>query len=45
MPKALMHPFAKPARPEFVRIVRGEGALLYTADGQEQRCEIDAFLI
>ena len=35
MPKALMHPFAKPARPEFVRIVRGEGALLYTADGQE----------
>ncbi|MCE9623201.1 MAG: aminotransferase class III-fold pyridoxal phosphate-dependent enzyme [Actinomycetia bacterium] len=35
MPKALMHPFAKPARPEFVRIVRGEGALLYTADGKE----------
>ena len=35
MPKALLHPFAKPARPEFVRIVRGEGALLYTADGQE----------
>jgi len=35
MPKALMHPFAKPARPEFVRIVRGEGALLYTADGHE----------
>ena len=30
-----MHPFAKPTRPEFVRIVRGEGALLYTADGQE----------
>lgn len=30
-----MHPFAKPARPEFVRIVRGEGALLYTADGKE----------
>jgi len=30
-----MHPFAKPARPEFVRIVRGEGALLYTADGHE----------
>ncbi len=35
MPKALMHPFAKPTRPEFVRIVRGEGALLYTADGKE----------
>ena len=30
-----MHPFAKPTRPEFVRIVRGEGALLYTADGHE----------
>ncbi len=30
-----MHPFAKPTRPEFVRIVRGEGALLYTADGKE----------
>ena len=30
-----MHPFAKPARQEFVRIVRGEGALLYTADGKE----------
>lgn len=30
-----MHPFAKPARAEFVRIVRGEGALLYTADGKE----------
>ena len=35
MPKALLHPFAKPTRPEFVRIVRGEGALLYTADGHE----------
>ncbi|MEQ1873372.1 MAG: aminotransferase class III-fold pyridoxal phosphate-dependent enzyme [Ilumatobacteraceae bacterium] len=35
MPKALLHPFAKPARPEFVRIARGEGALLYTADGKE----------
>ena len=35
MPKPLMHPFAKPARQEFVRIVRGEGALLYTADGKE----------
>ena len=35
MPKALLHPFAKPSREEFVRIVRGEGALLYTADGRE----------
>ena len=35
MPKALLHPFAKPTRDEFIRIVRGEGALLYTADGRE----------
>lgn len=35
MPKALLHPFAKPSREEFVRIARGEGALLYTADGRE----------
>jgi len=35
MPKAFLHPFAKPAREEFIRIVRGEGALLYTADGKE----------
>ncbi|MBI4884172.1 MAG: aspartate aminotransferase family protein [Actinobacteria bacterium] len=35
MPKALLHPFAKPTREDFVRIVRGDGALLYTADGQE----------
>ncbi len=35
MPKALMHPFAKPTRHDFVRIVRGDGALLYTADGKE----------
>jgi adenosylmethionine-8-amino-7-oxononanoate aminotransferase len=35
MPKAFLHPFAKPTREEFVRIVRGEGALLYTADGKE----------
>ena len=32
MPKAFLHPFAKPTREEFIRIVRGEGALLYTAD-------------
>jgi putrescine---pyruvate transaminase len=30
-----LHPFAKPARAEFVSIVRGEGALLWTADGNE----------
>ena len=35
MPKAFLHPFAKPTRDEFIRIVRGDGALLYTADGKE----------
>jgi adenosylmethionine-8-amino-7-oxononanoate aminotransferase len=35
MPKPLLHPFAKPSREEFERIVRGEGALLFTADGRE----------
>jgi adenosylmethionine-8-amino-7-oxononanoate aminotransferase len=35
MPKAFLHPFAKPTREEFIRIVRGEGALLYTAEGKE----------
>ena len=35
MPKAFLHPFAKPTREEFIRIVRGQGALLYTADGKE----------
>lgn len=35
MPKAFLHPFAKPTREDFIRIVRGEGALLYTADGHE----------
>ena len=35
MPKAFLHPFAKPTREEFIRIVRGDGALLYTADGKE----------
>ncbi|MDO8362835.1 MAG: aminotransferase class III-fold pyridoxal phosphate-dependent enzyme [Actinomycetota bacterium] len=35
MPKAFLHPFAKPTRESFVRIVRGDGALLYTADGRE----------
>lgn len=35
MPKAFLHPFAKPSREDFIRIVRGDGALLYTADGRE----------
>jgi putrescine---pyruvate transaminase len=32
---AFLHPFAKPTRPSFVRIVRGQGALLWDADGNE----------
>jgi putrescine---pyruvate transaminase len=32
---SFLHPFAKPARPAFVPVVRGEGALLWTADGTE----------
>jgi adenosylmethionine-8-amino-7-oxononanoate aminotransferase len=32
---SFLHPFAKPARPAFVSVVRGEGALLWTADGAE----------
>ena len=35
MPQAFLHPFAKPTRESFIRIVRGEGALLYTADGRD----------
>lgn len=35
MPKAFLHPFAKPSRESFIRIVRGEGALLWDADGRE----------
>ena len=35
MPKALLHPFAKPTRESFIRIVRGEGALLWDEDGRE----------
>ncbi|WP_116998126.1 aspartate aminotransferase family protein [Desertimonas flava] len=30
-----LHPFAAPARPAFVEVVRGAGALLWTADGHE----------
>ena len=35
MPKAFLHPFAKPTRESFIRIVRGQGALLWDADGRE----------
>ncbi len=35
MPAAFLHPFAKPTREQFVRVVRGEGALLWDADGNE----------
>ncbi len=35
MPDPLLHPFARPAKPEsgFVRVVRAEGAALWDADG------------
>ena len=35
MVDSFLHPFAKPARPAFISVVRGEGALLWTADGAE----------
>jgi adenosylmethionine-8-amino-7-oxononanoate aminotransferase len=35
MPKAFLHPFAKPTRESFIRIVRGEGALLWDESGRE----------
>jgi putrescine aminotransferase len=35
VPSPFLHPFAKPTRESFIRIVRGEGALLYDADGNE----------
>jgi adenosylmethionine-8-amino-7-oxononanoate aminotransferase len=35
MPTAFLHPFAKPTREQFVRIVRGDGALVFDADGHE----------
>ena len=35
MPGPFLHPFAKPSRESFVRLVRGEGARVYTADGRE----------
>jgi putrescine---pyruvate transaminase len=35
MPSAFLHPFAKPTREQFITIARGEGALLWDADGRE----------
>ena len=35
MPGAFLHPFAKPTRERFTTIARGEGALLWDADGNE----------
>ena len=35
MPSAFLHPFASPTRESFIRIVRGHGALLWDADGNE----------
>lgn len=35
IPPPFLHPFAKPSRTEFVRLVRGEGARLWDADGNE----------
>ena len=35
MPSAFLHPFAKPSRESFIRIVRGEGALVWDSDGNE----------
>ena len=35
MPSAFLHPFAKPTREEFIRIVRGEGARVWDSKGNE----------
>ena len=35
MPGAFLHPFAKPTRERFITIARGDGALLWDADGNE----------
>jgi len=35
MPGAFLHPFAKPSRETFIRIVRGEGALLWDDRGRD----------
>ncbi len=34
-PPAFLHPFASPARSDFISIVRGEGASIWDADGRE----------
>ena len=35
MPSAFLHPFSAPTREKFITVVRGEGALLWDADGNE----------
>jgi adenosylmethionine-8-amino-7-oxononanoate aminotransferase len=35
MPAAFLHPFAKPSHDRFIRIERGEGALVWDEDGRE----------
>ena len=35
MTGAFLHPFAKPSRESFVRLVRGQGSKVFTADGRE----------
>ncbi|MCU1400470.1 MAG: aminotransferase [Acidimicrobiales bacterium] len=35
MPSAFLHPFASPQREKFITVARGEGALLWDADGRE----------
>jgi adenosylmethionine-8-amino-7-oxononanoate aminotransferase len=35
VPSAFLHPFARPAADEFVKIVRGEGALVFDDTGKE----------
>ena len=35
MPTHLLHPFAKPAKHDFLNIVRGDGALVFDADGKD----------
>jgi putrescine aminotransferase len=35
MPAAFMHPYAKPTRESFIRIERGEGALVWDENGRE----------
>ena len=35
MTGAFLHPFARPAREQFITVVRGEGSLIWDADGKE----------